>query len=229
MLINLTHPLKRSSPIYVGTPEMDITPDKSIESGNSSNTSIISFSSHCGTHLDSPLHFCKNGKSISKGIPHTWTLEPAYCINLNKEPGECITVNNILEIIPEIRDAKAIIIKTGFGNYRNNKQEIYTNNNPWINPKVPAILHRELPDLVLFGIDTISISSPLHRDEGRECHRSFLCDKRPIWVLEDLNLENLTPENKRFKLTIFPYIHENIDGTPVFVIAEKNYNFDQKS
>ena len=220
MIINLTYPIKRSSPLYTGTPKVSIESHKSIENGDSSNTSIISFSSHCGTHIDSPLHFCKEGKPVSDIIPYGWSLEPVYCAGVDKGPGDCITPKDIMALPDEIRNAKALLLKTGFGSFRDNEPEIYTTENPWVHPDVPGCLRNEFPDLELFGLDTISISSTAHRNEGRICHRSFLCDKRPILILEDVNMFDIQPEKRSLKLSIYPYIYENIDGTPVFVMAE---------
>lgn len=221
MIINLTHPIKIESPLYSGTPEISIKSHKSIENGDSSNTSIISFSSHCGTHIDSPLHFCKDGKSISEIIPYGWVLEPVYCAGIVKEPGECITPEDIMALTDELGDAKALLIKTDFGNLRDNEPEIYTTENPWVHPDVPGFLRTHFPDLLLFGLDTISISSISHRNEGRLCHRSFLCDKKAILLLEDVNLSGIQPGNMSLKLSIYPCLYERIDGTPVFVIVEK--------
>jgi len=221
MIINLTHPLKRSSPLYTGTPEISIKSHKSIENGDSANTSVISLSSHSGTHIDLPLHFCENGKSVSECIPYGWSLEPVYCAEVEKGPGECITPKDIRGLPDEICDAKALLLKTGFGIYRDKEMGIYESNNPWVHPDVPDFLRNHFPDLLLFGIDTISISTSAHRNEGRECHRSFLCDKRPVLILEDVNLCNIQPESRSLKLSIYPYIYDNIDGSPVFVMAEK--------
>ncbi|MBN2734990.1 MAG: cyclase family protein [Methanomicrobiaceae archaeon] len=221
MIINLTHPMKRSSPLYTGTPEISIKSHKSIENGDSSNTSIISFSSHSGTHIDSPFHFCKDGKSVSGIIPYGWSLEPAYCIGVEKGQGECIDVNDINGLPDEIRDAKALIIKTGFGSFRDNEPEIYTTKNPWVHPDVPDCIRDEFPELLLFGLDTISISTPEHRFEGLEYHRNFLCSSRPVIILEDINLCNIKGGTEKIKLSIYPCFYDEIDGTPVFVFAEK--------
>jgi kynurenine formamidase len=66
----------------------------------------------------------------------------------------------------------------------------------------------------MLGIDTISIATPSHRMEGRESHRAFLCDKDPIYLLEDADLSSID-SGEKFALTIFPWLLEDLDGVPV--------------
>ena len=64
MLISISYPLNRATPLYPGTEPLTITPTKSIEGGDAENKSLIAVSSHAGTHIDLPGHFCPDGGSV---------------------------------------------------------------------------------------------------------------------------------------------------------------------
>ena len=81
---------------------------------------------------------------------------------------------------------------------------------------VPDTLRRLFPNLKLYGSDTISVSSPLHREEGHAAHKGFLCDdEQPILLLEDINLNLVSPSHSAFNLTLYPFFDEKLDGSPV--------------
>ncbi|HHW49832.1 MAG TPA: cyclase family protein [Clostridiaceae bacterium] len=51
---------------FEGDPKPEVKQVSSIDEGAMYNLSLISFGSHTGTHIDAPLHFCKNGKAIDE-------------------------------------------------------------------------------------------------------------------------------------------------------------------
>jgi len=51
--------------LYPGSPKISITPHATIPK-DTTNESLITFGSHTGTHIDSPLHINKNGKDASQ-------------------------------------------------------------------------------------------------------------------------------------------------------------------
>ena len=55
-----------SSCVYPGDPTPRVTRLASIESGDLYNLSEFAMCAHNGTHIDAPLHFIKDGKSIDK-------------------------------------------------------------------------------------------------------------------------------------------------------------------
>ena len=206
-------------PLYPNTPEPVIHQLRSIAQGDSANTSTITFSTHAGTHIDAPYHFCKQGKTILDCLTADSTFFPTYCIDVPKPDCEEITVNDLKHCISLISDAEALLIRTGWHTLRSENPEQYCSNHPWISPEIPQYLRDQCPGLHLFGLDQISVSSPLHREVGHECHRNFLCGKKPILLLEDINL-SVVQYKEAFRLHIYPHFIDDIDGVPVTVIAE---------
>ena len=90
---------------------------------------------------------------------------------------------------------------------------------PWVMGDVPESLRKLFPNLKLYGSDTISVSSPLHREEGHKAHKEFLCNAgQPILLLEDINLNSVNPSLSQYNLTLYPYFDEEVDGSPVVAI-----------
>lgn len=219
MRSRISYNLDRQSPLYPGTPPVTIEPFRSIDRGDSANNSIITLSSHTGTHIDLPRHFCSSGKTVVEVLEGENAVEPAYCCDIPKKPGESITCEDFLHCsIPE--NAKVLLVRTGFFHYRSSDQEIYTRRHPWVHPGVPGYLRKRFPDLIVFGLDTISISNPDQRSMGHEAHRSFLCETPPIMLLEDLNLSQENLSGHPWKLTFFPMILDELDGVPIIAFLE---------
>jgi arylformamidase len=219
VIIPLSYPLTAKTPLYPNTPVPVIHPLRSMEHGDTTNTSSITFSTHSGTHIDAPRHFCKQGKTIADCLTVDTTFYPAYCIDVPKPVSEEITVSDLIGSISHVQDAAALLIRTGWHTLRSENPEQYSNDHPWVSPEVPQFLREKCPGLCLFGLDQISVSSLLHRETGHECHRKFLCGKKPVLLLEDLNLSDIRIK-EAFEMHIYPYYIDDIDGIPVTVIAE---------
>ncbi len=218
-IILLSHPLNTKTPLYPGTPEPEFSGFKSIKKGDSANSSNASFNVHTGTHIDLPLHFCDGGASLSQYIGPEYLLYPAYCINVEKKGDAPLLPEDLAGLKEKYRDAEGILIRTGAGAFRGRNDQ-YEHDHPWIHPSLPEYLKNAFPQLKLFGLDTISISSPNHREEGKESHRRFLCGEKPVLLLEDADLSEITEGEEPFRLRIYPYFHENLDASPVIALAE---------
>ncbi|OGG47404.1 hypothetical protein A3D66_00130 [Candidatus Kaiserbacteria bacterium RIFCSPHIGHO2_02_FULL_50_9] len=62
-IIDLTLPLYTGMPVYPGDPEASIELIQTIEK-NGWNMRRIEINSHDGTHVNAPLHFAQNGKTL---------------------------------------------------------------------------------------------------------------------------------------------------------------------
>jgi len=219
LIIPISYPLTTKTPLYPNTPLSIIHTLRSIANRDSANTSAITFSTHSGTHIDAPFHFCNEGKTIAGCLKLDNTFFPAYCIDLCKKKSEEISVSDLENSISDVQNAEALLIHTWWDSIRSKDPQRYSHDHPWVSSEVPQFLREKCPHLRLFGIDQISISSVLHRDVGHECHRKFLCGERPILILEDLNL-SATWIKDAFRMHIYPHFIDDIDGVPVTVIAE---------
>jgi len=220
MLKRISYPINPQSPLYPGTPEFVCSKEKSIEKGDNSNTTILTFSSHTGTHIDAPHHFCPGGKTTREVLGNSLTLSPVYCIDFPKDSATPIRILDLEPHIWKMPGAKGILMRTGMSRFHSSDPKRYCRDHPWIHPEVPEFLRSTCPSLILFGTDTISISNPQFRPEGRECHRQFLCGARPILLAEDLDLSDPALVTGPFSVTFYPWIIDNLDGVPVLAFAE---------
>jgi kynurenine formamidase len=220
MLKRISYPLSPRSPAYPGTPDISRADGKSIDKGDSANTSLLTLSTHAGTHIDAPRHFCHGGKTTREVLFDQLTVFPVYSVDIPVKPGAAIRIADLEHYAAKIPDAKGLLIRTGMFRIRASEPNRYCNDHPWIHPEVPAFLRAACPTLVLFGTDTISISNPQFRNEGRECHREFLCKDNPILLAEDLDLSDPGFIACRFSITIYPWIVDDLDGVPVHVFAD---------
>lgn len=219
----ISYPLSRSAPLYPGTPPLGISQSKSIAAGDSSHTSMITFSSHSGTHIDLPRHFCQNGAVVTDILSPETIFAPVFCIDLPLEGDQPITPDNLKELLSQIdgiRNAAALLIRTGAFRLRAISPDLYASVHPWVHPALPAYLRQVCPQLRVFGMDTISIATPLHREEGRAVHRAFLCEAHLILLLEDLDLSSKELLDGAFRLRLYPIVYDNLDGVPVIAVAD---------
>jgi arylformamidase len=220
MRLFLSYPLTIRAPLYPGTPLCCVEENRSMERGDSATTSLLTLSSHAGTHLDFPRHFCAGGSSLVDLISPEEVMEPVYCRDIHADGDEPITSSMIQEAVQGIGDACGILIRTGSFRDRNLNPERYSREHPWIHPDVPVTLRQCCPHLRLFGIDTISVATPLHREQGRAAHRGFLCTSPAILLLEDVNLADVRLTEGAWRLLCYPLMYEQLDGIPVLVLGE---------
>jgi arylformamidase len=221
MLIRISRPLEQGSPLYPGTPPPVIARFRSIEEGDSSSSSIISFHTHSGTHIDAPRHFCPGAAAVSDLLGAESIFTGVTILHIPRAGDACIAAGDLEPFLPQIHGAHAILIRTGDCMRRDRDPQGYATVHPWIHPAVPDLLRRNIPSLKLFGVDTISISTPAHREEGRACHRAFLCGLRPILLMEDIDLSDTRLSGGGWSLHMYPWLLEALDGIPVTAIAER--------
>jgi len=175
MLIRISHPLEQGLPLYPGTPSLSIIPYRTFEKGDASSSSTITFHTHSGTHIDAPRHFCPGGSTIADLLRAESIFTHVTILPLPMAGDTCIAARDLEPFLPQIQEGQAILIRTGDCLRRERDPGGYGAVHPWIHPGIADFLREHAPSLRLFGLDAISISSPAHREEGRECHRAFLC------------------------------------------------------
>ena len=196
----ILHDISRDSfttPVYEEDPETKVERIKSIENGDEYNLSVINMTVHCGTHIDSPLHFCEDGNPIDK-------------LRLNTFYGKCtvITVNGILtgedmeRILPYCK--KRILFRG--------------NGNTYLSHSATIVLAESR--VVLVGTDADSIGPPY---EVAKTHRELA--RAGIAVLENLNLADIN--DGEYELCAFPIRLGGLEAAPCRAILfeqEKGLN-----
>jgi len=182
-------------------------------------TKLISFGSHCGTHLDAPLHFFKNGKSIPD-IPLKKLIGEISIVDYSDiKENECVTK----EMLMSIKVTKKMIFRFGWGKHWNKKK--FYKGYPFFTKEAANYLVSKKVELI--GMDSpspddsrikltretrgTSIDSPVHK--------IFL--KAGVVLVEYIaNLDSIT-DLKGWTIVATPLKIVNGDGCPIRVCIFK--------
>ena len=208
-IIFLSHFINENTPIYGGKRRVKISSLRGIKKKYDSNLVSLKLPNHASTHIDLPSHFLKNGKTLSDYDPGFWIFKNIQLMNL-KLRSHRITEACFKNLKKE---TELLLIKTGFEKHRSKK--IYCKNTPYLDYSCAAYLKKKMPLLRAIGIDSISISSPRHREEGRKTHYEFL--KREILIIEDMKLIGL--KKAPAFVIASPLLIEGADGAPATVFG----------
>jgi len=215
-LVLLSHRLSRDTPLYPGTPPVQLKRVRSIEGGDSSNLWFIGLSSHSGTHVDAPNHFYPRGRRISQYSVDELVFPDAHLLDVPKGPGGVITPEDLDPYMGVIRRSSLILLRTGLQAYRSIDPVAYSSRGVLLSPSAARLLREEASGLRGLGVDAVSVSSPLRRAEGRETHRILLSDDRFV-VIEDMDLEG-KPSSYRLVI-VAPLMVDEVDSAPCTVIG----------
>ena len=212
MIRYLSHKLSASIPVYGSTKAtIQLREIKSIVSGDSCQTYWLGMENHWGTHVDCPAHFFTEGMKIADYEAKFWLFRKPQILSVNAKPGQIIGRKDLItEINPE---TDLLLLKSGWGKFRG--EEIYSLQNPGLDPGLGLWLRKEYPSLRAIGFDWISLSSYTHRELGREAHKAFLNPEgvgHPIVIIEDMNISEYL--NKLKEVWVVPLRVERIDSVP---------------
>lgn len=216
-LIFMSHALNDKTPSYGDRDFLKISPKSKIVNGVGANTSSISFSNnHMGTHIDTPYHFCENGKKTLDYCAEEFYFSNVGIINHPCTSAKLIDSNDLdLNSLP--LDIDFLFINTSFEKYREEKK--YINDNPGLHSELADVLRDKFSNLKGVGFDFISLTSWKFRDEGRKSHKSFLCNKRPLLVVEDVSFKELNASQIDWTI-ISPLRTSDGNGGPVTIISK---------
>lgn len=216
--IYLSYPWGPSCPAYGSGARIEITQIRSMCCGDSNNSLEFKSSNHMGTHFDFPLHFTDGGKNVCDYPPESFIYNSFASFWLNLEFGAIVS--------PEIlkkqgfhgtTDAECVVIRTGTGPKRNEME--FSTNGVGMGAGLADYLRKTFPSCRVLCIDSLSLSSYANRELGRQVHREFLSDSRPILAVEDMNLEAFANGHLPKQMLAFPLRIEKGDGAPCTVIG----------
>lgn len=186
-----------TAPVYEGDPETEVTVLKSMGELDEYNLSAISMSVHAGTHIDAPLHFCEDGKSIDQ-------------LRLNTFYGKCTVIS--VEGILTGDDMERLLP------YCKRRILFHGDGKTFLSHSAAIVLADS--DVVLVGTDADSIAPPF--DEAKP-HRELA--RAGIAVLENLNLSAV--DDGEYDLCAFPVKLGGLEAAPcraILLEMEKGLN-----
>ncbi|MFW5820685.1 MAG: cyclase family protein [Bacteroidota bacterium] len=176
------------------------------------NATELKIYSHAGTHMDAPLHFDVNSKTIDQVPPDRFVCECHIIRIPDIEPGGLLTMDYLADVSEKIKMGQAVIFNTGWSRYHDNP-EMYRNKLPRISKDLAEWL--ALRGVNLIGVEPPSVADVNKLEELQEIHKILL--EADILILEGLtNLESVKADF--VKLIALPLKIEGGDGAPVRAI-----------
>lgn len=215
----LSYPINEQTPTYGNKNKVVISSDKSILDGDSVNESSISLPLHAGTHIDFPRHFYSEGQTLIDFPNSFWVCSSPAVIEIESQ--ELLLKEEIvekLEGIPRGIQPDIFIIKVKT-NVKRNSSDFWEYNYGFHHELAPYI-RNNFPGIKLIGINSLSLTSFQHRDEGRKAHLEFLNPKHPILIIEDMDLSEVNDSTHFNEIIISPLQVKHVDGVPVSILAK---------
>ena len=213
----MSHPLTEDTPSYGDRDQISISPKSQIVDGIGANTTVINFSNnHMGTHMDTPFHFCMDGKKTLDYEADDFYYTKVAVVKCPCNEAKLIQREDLnLDNVP--MDVDFLLIDMDYEQYRS--EDKYHNDNPGLHASLADELREEFKDLKIIGFDAISLTSWKYRPEGREGHRAFLCGDNPFLIIEDVSFKNLK-NNKIDWAVVAPLRTIDGNGGPVTIISK---------
>ena len=199
MIIDISQPLSSGMAQFPGDAAYEESWTFRIGGGCPVNVARVSFSTHCGTHADAPLHYAADGKTIG-ALPLDPFLGPCRVINASGagplcEPEE---ISAALEGAPP-----RILLRLSEGG----------------DPKrwpagFRALSPRLVETLAKLGVKLIGIDTPsVDPETSKELPSHQMALRHDMRILENLVLAHV--KSGDYELIALPLLLENLDAAPV--------------
>jgi arylformamidase len=213
-VIWLSHALDSKTPAYRGGPSLVHVRDKRMDAGDHCNSSYLMLPNHVGTHVDVPRHFMAEGAAVDDYAASQWVFSRAIVLETRQRSFDVLTADDLMIPRDADRDADMVLVRTHFEEHRGTDQ--YWSQQFPIHPNVADRIVEEFPKIRAFGVDTLSIGSPLNREFNHALHRKLL--SRGILIFEDLKLTDI-PDSGLSQVVALPLRVVGIDGAPCSIIG----------
>jgi kynurenine formamidase len=172
--------------------------------------------SHAGTHVDAPRHFFPQAAGIDE-LPLEAFWGKATLVSVTKEPGEPITIDDILAGGPPAESGDILLIRTGWGRHYISGDTRAYKDHPYL--AEPAAEWVVRSGLKMLATDTMSPDLPAPRRPAGgyplPVHQLLL--KSGVLIAENLNLEQAQPG--RYEVFAFPLALAHGDGGPARIVG----------
>ncbi len=221
MYRRLSYTLNVRDHAFPGAPTMRVEPFESMQEGDRLNTYNVTLFNHFGTHMDGPNHFNGQGRQLYELELSTFIFEKPLLVDIPKGRGELVEPEELMRFDEAIRAADLLLVRSGFSAMRASDNRAYSEEGPAISARAAELIVERYQNLKAVGMDWISLSSPLHLEDGIRAHQIMLgkTGAEPVLIIEDIDLSGLDPDTLE---TVFalPLFIEGIDSAPVTILAK---------
>lgn len=180
------------------------------------NASTLNFYSHCGTHMDAPIHFNVSNQTIDK-IPVSDFVGKAWVIDVRDVGLKGLIYSNHIptEVKKQFEVGDSLIFWTSWSQYVNTPK--YRDELPRISEELAnwCIEHK----VKMIGVEPPSVADVNNLEEVTKIHEILLSG---VVIIEGLtNLESI--KSNCVEIVALPLKIGNGDGAPARVIAIEKY------
>ncbi len=207
-LIDLSHPLFDSMPVYPGT-ESPVFETVATVSHEGYSEKRITLFSHTGTHLDAPSHILSQGLSLDRlSVDHF--AGSASVLDFSSDSQRSIEIDDLAPYRYLIQRSDFVLIHTGWSRHWGHAN---------YNTGYPALSESAADWICGFGlkglgVDAISVDPP--QAPGLPVHRRLL--EQQMIIVENLNRLQDLPQSG-FIFFALPLRIQDGDGSPVRAVA----------
>lgn len=205
-IVDLTHTIKETMPLWPGTPAVRLEPLSTIEENGSQET-MLHCSTHSGTHVEAPAHLLAGGVSLDTLNPNQFAGQG---IVLDCRNRKTISLAMLQSYAADLNRVEYVLFYTGSG--RNWLSSAYYEEYPVLSEDAA----RYLASLQLKGVGIDAISFDEFTDGDLPIHKILMRSGKLL--MENLrNLKNLI--GKDFLLVAAPLKILNAEAAPARVFA----------
>lgn len=198
--IDISVPLYSGMAHWPDNPPVQIERTMDMNQGSVCNVSKLSMGAHTGTHMDAPLHFLKDGKSIDQ-LPFSATLGQARVIEIEDR----VSIKPAELQQHAIQQGERVLFKTINSTRCWNTNE-FVEDFVFISHEAAQYLAQLRVQTV--GVDYLSVGG--YRIDGQATHDALL--SAGIWIIEGLNFSEVQPG--LYELICLPLKMVGSEGAP---------------
>jgi arylformamidase len=195
-----------------GMPGVAVEPARTLER-DGWNASTFSLYSHCGTHMDAPLHFGVSDETIDQ-LDVTRCVGLAWVADLTPiEPRALIDVQNLGDIATRLQPGESLLLRTDWS--RRVGDASWRDELPRVSEALAHWCVRY--GVRMLGVEPPSVADVNNLEEVTRIHRILLGGG--VTIIEGLSgLDRL--RSRRVRLIALPLKIAGADGAPARVVAE---------
>lgn len=178
-----------------------------IDDDMEAHVSAIEMDVHCGTHIDAPMHFLKDGAAL-ESIPLSKLIGPCYVFDCGDAK---VIDSDLVSRLP--LDVKKVLFKTTNSDIWRSNSVDFVDRYVALNASGAAALAAR--DLDLVGVDYLSIQGFY---EHNDTHRILLMTE--VVLLETINLNGIA--EGYYDLYCLPLKIKGLEAAPCRAILKEN-------
>lgn len=185
------------------------------------NTSFVHMFVHSGTHMDVNFHVDPEGHKLGAFEIADFVADRPIILEIPKGDMEEITVKELRDRKPELREADFLFVYTGYSDHRGTDPERYLTRQPSFSVAAAEYLMQEFKlkgvCIDLMGIENIGRAKTM--DPQFPVHKAFLKSGRKFYLVEDANVKRLVGK-KLLRSYAIPLLLPDAEGMMVTGFAD---------